>query len=136
MHANDRIMMVVGEWMSKAENDLKSAAHLLKMKDCPVDNVCFNAQQCVEKYLKALFITQGLAFPKTHDLGELLALLPARLRPSLDSEEQDRLTDYATVTRYPGDYEPISVTEARQAVKIARRIQREVRKLLADKLLF
>jgi len=136
MHANDRIMTVVGEWVAKAENDLKSAAHLLKMKDCPVDNVCFNAQQCVEKYLKALLITQGLAFPKTHDLGELLALLPARLRPSLDSEEQDRLTDYATVTRYPGDYEPISVTEARQAVKIARRIQREVRKLLADKLLF
>jgi HEPN domain-containing protein len=48
-------MAVVGEWVAKAENDLKSAAHLLTMKDCPVDNVCFNAQQCVEKYLKALF---------------------------------------------------------------------------------
>jgi HEPN domain-containing protein len=55
MPANDRIMAVVGEWVAKAENDLKSAAHLLTMKDCPVDNVCFNAQQCVEKYLKALF---------------------------------------------------------------------------------
>jgi len=39
----------------------------------------------------------------------------------------------ATVTRYPGDYEPISVAEAREAVKIARRVQREARKLLADK---
>jgi hypothetical protein len=34
-------MAVVREWVAKAENDLKSAAYLLKMKDCPVDNVCF-----------------------------------------------------------------------------------------------
>lgn len=136
MPTNDKTMVVVKEWMAKAENDLKSAAHLLKMKDCPVDNVCFNAQQCVEKYLKALLITQGKEFPKTHDLGELMALLPKRLRPSLDNEEQDKLTDYATVTRYPGDYESISLVEARQAVKIARRVRREVRKLLANKPLF
>lgn len=136
MPANDKTTAVVREWVAKAENDLKSAAHLLTMKDCPVDNVCFNAQQCVEKYLKALLITQGLDFPKTHDLGELLVLIPARLRPSLDNDEQDRLTDYATVTRYPGNYEPISLTEARQAVKIARRVRREVRKLLEKKPLF
>jgi HEPN domain-containing protein len=103
------------------------------MKDCPVDNVCFNAQQCVEKYLKALLITQGKEFPKTHDLGELMALLPLRLRPTLDIEDLDKLTDYATVTRYPGDYEPISLTEARLSVKIARRVRREVRKFLENK---
>jgi HEPN domain-containing protein len=136
MPANDKAMLVAKEWMAKAENDLKSAAHLLTIEDCPVDNVCFNAQQCVEKYLKALLITQGKEFPKTHDLGELLILLPPRLQPLLDDEEQDRLTDYATVTCYPGDYEPISLNEARQAVKIARRVRREVRKLLADKPLF
>jgi HEPN domain-containing protein len=85
MPANDKTMAVVKEWVTKAENDLKSASYILKMKDCPVDNVCFNAQQCVEKYLKALLITQGLKFPKTHDLGELLVLLPPRLRPSLDN---------------------------------------------------
>jgi HEPN domain-containing protein len=136
MPENDKTMVVVREWVAKAENDLKSAAHLLTVKDCPVDNVCFNAQQCVEKYLKALLITQGCEFPKTHDLGELVALLPSRLRPSLDDEEQDKLTDYATVTRYPGDYEPITKAEARQAVKIARRVRREARRLLENKPLF
>lgn len=133
MPAHDKTTIVVREWVAKAEEDFKSAVHLLKMKDCPVGNVCFHAQQCVEKYLKALLVTQNLEFPKTHDLGELLVLLPARLRPSLDDEEQDRLTDYATVTRYPGDYEPIKVTEARQAVKTARRVRGEVRKLLEEK---
>lgn len=136
MPANDKIMLVVREWVAKAEEDFRSATHLLKMKDCPVGNICFLAQQCVEKYLKALLITQELSFPKTHDLGELLVLLPSRLRPSLNNEEQDKLTEYATVMRYPGNYEPISVTEARQAVKIARQIRREVRKLLEDKPLF
>lgn len=136
MPANDKTMVVVREWVTKAEDDLKSAAHLLKLKDCPVDNVCFHAQQCIEKYLKAMLVSLGLNFPKTHDLAELLALLPARLRPSLDDREQDRLTDYATVTRYPGDYERISLTEARQAVKTARRIHREVQRFLADKPLF
>jgi HEPN domain-containing protein len=65
-----------------------------------------------------------------------MALLPPRLRPSLDDKEQDRLTEYATVTRYPGDYEPISLTEARQAVRTARRVRREVRKILEKKPLF
>jgi len=126
-------MAVVWEWVEKAENDLKSAAHLLTMEDCPTDTICFHAQQCVEKYLKALLVTQGTGFRKVHDLGELIVLLPLRLRPSLDDREQAKLTEYATVTRYPGDYEPILLSEARQAVKIARRVRREVRKLLREK---
>lgn len=121
------------EWAAKAENDLKSAIYLLNIKDCPTDNVCFHAQQCVEKYVKALLVAQERAFRKTHDIRELVILLPARLRPSLDDKEQDRLTEYATVTRYPGNYEPISLSEARQAVKIARRVRREIRRLLDEK---
>jgi len=126
-------MAVVWEWVEKAENDLKSAAHLLTMENCPTDTICFHAQQCVEKYLKALLVAQGTGFRKVHDLGELIVLLPLRLRPSLDDREQAKLTEYATVTRYPGDYEPILLSEARQAVKIARRVRREVRKLLREK---
>lgn len=111
MRGNDEAMIVAGEWMAKAENDLKSAAHLVKIADCPTDAVCFHAQQCVEKCLKALLVAQGTDFRKTHDLGELVVLLPSRLRPSLNNEEQDRLTEYATVTRYPGNYEPITLAK-------------------------
>lgn len=95
-----------------------------------------SAQQCVEKYLKALLISGGIAFRKVHDLGELMALLPSRHRSLLDETEQDRLTEYATVTRYPGNYEPITLTEARQAVKVARRVGRGVRRILEEKPLF
>jgi HEPN domain-containing protein len=131
MHERERVITVVGEWVERAENDLKNAAHTLKMgTDCPTDTVCFHAQQVVEKYLKALLVFRGISFPKIHNIEELVALLPARDRPELPEDEQDRLTDYATVTRYPGDDEPISLTEARRAVKLARRVRTAVRRLL------
>jgi len=131
MRNNDYVIKVIGEWVLKAENDLKNAAHTLKMgEDCPADTVCFHAQQCVEKYLKALLVMKDTNFPKTHDIEDLLALVPAVERPKLSGEEQGRLSDYATTSRYPGDYEPIPLSEARRAVQLARRVRREIRKLL------
>lgn len=47
--------------------------------------------------------------------------------PSLPVAEQRMLSIYGTVTRYPGDYEPITVKDARKAVLMARRIKRELR---------
>ncbi len=117
--------------MTKAEHDLANAAHTLKLgRDCPTDTVCFHAQQTIEKYLKALLICSGTDFPKTHDLGELTALLPEAVDLVLTVEDQRRLTAYATVMRYPGDYEPVSLTEARKAVSLARRVRRAILKAL------
>ena len=125
----DRVLAVVREWVVKAENDLTNAAHVLKLAaECPTDTVCFHAQQCVEKYLKALLVLDGIDFPKTHDIERLTALLPARADVRLSAEEQGRLTDYAT-TRYPGSGE-ILLTEARRAVVLARRVRKQVRNLL------
>lgn len=48
---------VVRQWVAKAENDLRNAEHTLKMKeDCPLDTVCFHAQQCTEKLMKAWLV--------------------------------------------------------------------------------
>lgn len=127
----EKVIIVVNEWVDKAENDYKNAAYTLEMGDeCPTDTVCFHAQQCIEKYLKALLTYKDISFPKTHDIEALVVSLPNSLRPNLNDKDQSRLADYATVTRYPGDYEPISLNEARKAVAMARRIRREIRKLL------
>ena len=32
------------------------------------DGVCFHAQQCIEKYLKAKLVEADIDFPKTHNL--------------------------------------------------------------------
>jgi len=100
--------------------------------DCPTDTVCFHAPQCVEKYLKALLVLNGIEFLRTHQISTLVTLVPPQVRPHLTPEEQDRLTEYAVTTRYPGDYDPISLEEARQAVRIARRLRNQVRRRLPE----
>lgn len=130
MPDRDKVLIVVREWVEKAEHDLAAATFTLEMgEDCPTDTVCFHAQQCVEKYLKAVLVWQGTPFPKTHDVWEILLLLSEATRPALTSQQARRLKEYATVTRYPGDYEPISLEEARRAVALARRIRAAVRRL-------
>lgn len=131
----ERVLAVVREWVQKAENDLVNAAHTLKLgSGGPTDTVCFHAQQCVEKYLKALLVLQGIDFPKTHDLEKLVSLLPGEVQTSLTAEEQAMLTEYATGARYPG-WGDISLAEARKAVRTARRVRGEIRKLLPAQVL-
>jgi HEPN domain-containing protein len=126
----ERVLTVIREWLLKAENDLRAAAHLAKLKEnCPTDVVCFHAQQCVEKYLKAVLVLHLVDFPRTHDLAEIIALLPARLRPRLTPEQLRKFKQYAVAIRYPGlDETPL--TEARRAIVLARRIRKEIRAAL------
>lgn len=125
---DDETLQVARQWVQKADNDLATAAHTLKLgARGPTDTVCFHAQQCVEKYLKALLVLRGVDFARTHHIGALVSLLPARLQPDLMPEEQAVLSDYAVTTRYPGDYERIPLAEARRAVQIARRVRRQIR---------
>jgi len=77
------------EWIDKAEGDWTVAQREMQASN-PVGNVvCFLAQQCAEKCLKALLEEHNIAFGKTHDLVVLLnssgALLPElhSQRPSL-----------------------------------------------------
>jgi len=126
----ENVARVVREWVAKAENDLRNAAHSLKLGgDCPTDTVCFHAQQCVEKYLKAALVDAGIDFPKTHDIEVLLSLLPRKLRVDLEVEQQRQLTQYATGARYPF-WPDIPLSEARRAVRLARQVRSQVRKQL------
>jgi HEPN domain-containing protein len=63
--------------VAEAENDLKNAAHTLKLgRACPTDTVCFHAQQRAEKYLKAYLVWKHVPFRKTHAIKELVELMP------------------------------------------------------------
>jgi HEPN domain-containing protein len=119
------------KWVQKAEHDLQAAALALPLGDeGPTDTTCFHAQQCVEKYLKAFLLNRGVLFPKTHDLHTLMALVPAEIRLSLDKTMQERMTEYATVRRYPDEVADPTFAQARKAVAAARRVRKEVRRLL------
>ena len=58
-------------WASLAEDGLAMARSALRRRRPLAQMACFHAQQAAEKYLKALLVRAGHAFPKTHDLRAL-----------------------------------------------------------------
>jgi HEPN domain-containing protein len=90
-------------------------------KDPNYDDGCFHAQQCIEKYLKALLQENGTAFPKTHQLEKLIDLIAAdpiwlTIRPLLVP-----LNSYAVNFRYPG------YSADKPKLKVAMKACKEVR---------
>lgn len=100
---SEAVLREVRAWIEKAENDFKNIALVLPAADAPLDTVCFHAQQAAEKYLKALLTFYGIPFPKTHDLPELLLLLPNESRVAAEVGDLTDLADAGVVARYPGD---------------------------------
>lgn len=63
------------EWVTKAEADFATAGRELRArKNLNYDAVCFHAQQCAEKYLKAVLQEHQKQIPKIHNLIELMLL--------------------------------------------------------------
>lgn len=112
-------------WIRKAENDLVAAEHLLTVRPhTPYDTICFHAQQCAEKYLKAFLVFHGIEFGKTHDLEELTGLASEIDESFLELKDESRwLTDYAVEVRYPMLMEEPKEEEARSAIRIAIKIK-------------
>ena len=67
------------EWLAVAELDLLAARDLVGNPALPRQASYF-AQQAAEKAIKAALAKANLALPRTHDLSELVALLPAAHR--------------------------------------------------------
>lgn len=119
----------VAEWIEKAEEDYHVALSLRRLRSYPAHNsVCFHAQQCVEKYLKAILEKNGIVIRKIHALPPLLDQC-AKHYPLLSAMRADmvRLSAYAVEFRYPG--ETATVTDARIAVDIMKRSRRDLRQL-------
>lgn len=134
MPPDDAVLEVARGWVAKAEGDLENARLVLGAGPTgPMDTVAFHAQQCAEKYLKALLCFRGEDVPRIHDVEALLTRAGIWGRVEVTVEESRLLTDYATVTRYPGDYEPVSHEEAGHAVALADRIRAAVQEELPEK---
>ena len=58
-------------WILKAESDIENLEIMMEMGKA-LDTACFHAQQGAEKYLKAFLSFNGIRFPRTHDIEELL----------------------------------------------------------------
>lgn len=94
---------ITTDWIEKAEGDYELAELALQSgKPRVYDGVCFHAQQCAEKYLKAYLYEQSQSFPKTHKLEDLIDLcLPYDSSFELQRGILVGLEPYSVEIRYP-----------------------------------
>lgn len=118
---------LVLEWVEKAEGDFVTAQLLARhKKDLKSDNLCWNCQQCVEKYLKAFFTRHRIPFGRIHELDELYAsCLTVDADFRLIKSHLDKADVCKPNIRYPGNSVPEQ--DAREAFVAAKSIRKFVR---------
>jgi HEPN domain-containing protein len=109
------------DWLRHAFSDLE-LAHIAPNEKILLEDLCFHAQQASEKALKAVLVANGIPYPKTHNIRTLLELLPQDVTPSQEIQGASILTDYAVISRYPGDFEPVTEDEHQEAFRLAEAV--------------
>ena len=110
-------------WLGFAQSDLAAARVVF---DAGLYNqVCFHAQQCVEKAVKGTLVHLGKSPPRIHAITDLLRLLPHGWLAEI-AEGLAALDDYYIASRYP-DALPGALAEglpgkdeAEEALNLAR----------------
>ena len=119
------------EWVELAEADYGSVKLHLEHAYKPAfyNIICFHAQQCIEKYLKAWLQEANLPTPRTHKLNELLDLM-VPTRPAWEAWRTDfsAFDKYAVETRYPGYI--ATKADVEHAVGICNEVRQTVRDML------
>jgi HEPN domain-containing protein len=118
----------VAQWVAKAEGDFLTAGRELRARKSPnYDAVCFHAQQCAEKYLKAVLQENGKHIPKIHNLVELM-MLCEEIDKSFEMLRADLviMERYSIRVRYPGNFaEKEDAQSAYSAAGTARKFTRQ-----------
>jgi HEPN domain-containing protein len=107
------------EWIARA----KSSFDLAQVKIfgyIQYEDLCFQLQQSSEKALKGLLIYYGVEPEFTHNIQILLNELEKFTGIPESVTEANKITKYAVVTRYPGEYDDITKEDYEKAVKIAK----------------
>ena len=112
-----------GDWLAHAESDLNLARLARHRSDVLPEQVCFHAQQAAEKVLKAVLLHRGVAFPRTHDIQQLIVLVrQSGLGPSSELGRAAALTPYAAEARYPDYPDEITPEEVDEAIQLAEAV--------------
>ena len=118
----DAILEIVNDWMRQAYSDL-AVARMIENKEIAPEILAFHAQQAAEKSLKALLILKQVEFPRTHIIGVLINLCGEAGYPVHDLPgEIVTLSRYAVTTRYPGEADPVSREDAKNAALLADQV--------------
>jgi HEPN domain-containing protein len=115
-----------------AEDDFDMIGKALRGKKPSTYGACFHAQQCAEKYMKALLAFKDVRFPFTHDLNVLNAkCVAAEIEINVEKKWLDLLSAYAVAARY--ERERPSLEDAQEALAIAVAVRKFARAYLGLK---
>jgi HEPN domain-containing protein len=113
------------EWLRRARSNLALARAGRPAPEALYEDLCYDAHQAAEKAIKAVLIGRRSRVPKTHSIGDLLALVSnSGVDVPLEIGKASALTDYAVHARYPGLAEDVTEEEYRRAVELAEQVVR------------
>jgi|SRR3989344_2956180 len=104
-------------WFEKAQRDFDSAKNSLNSDD--YEWCCFQAQQAVEKGLKAMHIKKNKELLKSHDLVLLAKRLNAPREIVINCSQ---ITPSYIDTRYPDLAKDYSEEDAKKILKLAKEV--------------
>ena len=128
---NEALLPYAEKWLTYAKSDLVMSKH--QEEFVLFNNLCFHAQQCVEKSVKAVLILHSIEYPRTHDINKLVGLFP----PDIQWEDELRgagiLSEYAIEARYPGDRDEVSEEDYKIAIALAESVFGWASKIVSEK---
>jgi len=106
-------------WLISAKSDMAFAG-MPQPPEGVNDHICYHAEQAAEKSLKAALLHFGVEFPFTHNLQELIEVLPANAGlPTNLGIALPELTRYITAKGFPEQVHA-KKADCTRAVEIAR----------------
>ena len=124
------------QWFILAKQNLDVAKYLTNnMHPMPVEIICNQCQQSVEKDLKGYLFLNQVEFPKTHDLSELLAMcIDINQNFAKFAKQCTYLTKFAVMPKYPNELQ-ITEDDAKTAIRFTEEIKEFVVNILLPKTL-
>jgi HEPN domain-containing protein len=111
----------VERWLRFADSDL-CLAKIQLSGDVMIEALCFHAQQAVEKAIKAVLVHFDIPVPRTHVIELIIDKAEQKVDVPKFVREAANLTPYASVTRYPGNYEPRTDADLLDAIQKAEKV--------------
>ncbi|HTM07174.1 MAG TPA: HEPN domain-containing protein [Verrucomicrobiae bacterium] len=93
-------------WLAIADQDIVAAKHCMNGSPPLPVVAAYHCQQSAEKIIKALLVSAGISFPKTHDLAALATLAsPAYPGLAAAMSRLEPITTWGFAYRYPPEEE-------------------------------
>lgn len=121
----DPVMEQFAQLMRRAYGDIRAGDACLALNPPELQVVCYHAQQAIEKTIKSALMVDRIDYPFTHDLEQLLPLVPIAWDIDGIIGDPKELSTWATYPRYMTIKEP-TPDFAEQVLAEARAIHERV----------